>query len=474
MTSLRRRILTSFALIQCAGALIATCLVVEHERRQAYRALDATLGEQAAAVRALLEAPEGVRTTIRFHKEFLTLPAGDRYLIIGPQNNVLGGSQGWYPGMEFSDASRSTADIEVMGRSYRALVLRHLAVVEPETNPSGPSPSVTIVYATLTEPVEKHIRRVQIDAVEACLVLLIVGAFLSSWALDVGLKPLLDLAHDAECIDVGHWTLPRLAASQRFVELKPLADALQGLVSRLSGAFERERQFFGDAAHELKSSVAIVRSTLQFALQSSRSTLEYEEELQNALHDTSRVQDLVRRMLDLARIESLRTAVEATEQDRSEAYSVCQRVVDSFTPLAVKAGVLIHFIPEQYDAWVAMKEEDLFNVLVNLIENSLAHVECGDVISIRIRYSAGDAELLVADTGCGIAEDARPHIFDRFYRGDRSRSRDTGGVGLGLSIVKALILRAGGTIEFAPGGQGGSIFRISLPLAHAPSIYPDV
>jgi signal transduction histidine kinase len=312
-TSIRARLLASVAAIQIVGAGVATYLVVEHERHQSYNAFDANLGEEAAVVRSLVEAPEEGDDSIVFHREFMALPKGDRFFIADSTGRKIDGSDGWPDINPLPREPRSVVNVQVAGTQYRALVLQKLPVVDPDSQPTPASPTLTLIYAAPTAPVEEHIRRVELQSIAACLALLAVSTLVSAWALTRGLRPLRDLASGAEQIDVGRWTLPELEESKRFSELKPLANALSDLVDRLHAAFDRERQFFGDAAHEMKSSVAIVRSTLQFALQTDRSAADYRVELQDALEDTGRLQDLVASMLDLARIESI-TRVSSTRK----------------------------------------------------------------------------------------------------------------------------------------------------------------
>ena len=462
-TSIRARLLASVAAIQIVGAGVATYLVVEHERHQSYNAFDANLGEEAAVVRSLVEAPEEGDDSIVFHREFMALPKGDRFFIADSTGRKIDGSDGWPDINPLPREPRSVVNVQVAGTQYRALVLQKLPVVDPDSQPTPASPTLTLIYAAPTAPVEEHIRRVELQSIAACLALLAVSTFVSAWALTRGLRPLRDLASGAEQIDVGRWTLPELEESKRFSELKPLANALSDLVDRLHAAFDRERQFFGDAAHEMKSSVAIVRSTLQFALQTDRSAADYRVELQDALEDTERLQDLVASMLDLARIESITRVSSNAEAPATEVHAEAQRAVDRLRPLATQKNIQIEINADRQEAWVRMSEEDLLTVLSNLVENAILYSDPGKRVIIRIRTDSGLCNLSVSDEGCGITQSALPHIFDRFYRGDASRSRATGGVGLGLSIAKALVLRVNGTISVQSEQGKGSVFSIVLP-----------
>ena len=464
MTSIRARLLASIAAIQIAGAGMATYLVVQHERHQSYIVFDANLGEQAAEVRSLVEAPDDPSDAMIFHDEFLALRKGDRFLVRDGHGKRIGGSDDWLPAGPLPQEMHSVVPMRIGETEYRALILQKLPVVDTERQPAPASPTITLIYAAPVAPVETHIRHVEIQAIEACLALLAAAMLVSAWALTRGLRPLRDLASDAERIDVDRWTLPQLDASRQYSELKPLADSLAELVDRLHAAFDRERQFFGDAAHEMKSSVAIVRSTLQFALQTDRNAADYRRELQDALADTARLQALVANMLDLARIESIARVDSVRDSVETEVHAEVQRVIDRMRPLSIQKGVRLEIDADQQEAWVRMSAEDLLTVLSNLVENAIQYSDAGTHVAIAIRAANGLCQITVSDQGCGIAASALPHIFDRFYRGDASRSRATGGFGLGLSIAKALILRANGTISVQSEPGDGTSFTITLPM----------
>lgn len=461
--SIRARLLASIAAIQIIGAGVATYLVVEHERHQSYVAFDASLGEQAAVLRSLVEAPEEANDAIIFHKEFMALPKDDRFLLTDAKGEKIDGSEGWQVPRPLPLEPRSVVSLQVGGIQYRALLLQKLPVVDPEAEPTPSSPTLNLLYAAPTAPVEAHIDRVKIQSIMACLALLAASTAISAWALTRGLRPLRNLTTGAERIDVGQWKLSELDESRRFSELKPLAEALAGLVDRLHAAFDRERQFFGDAAHEMKSSVAIVRSTLQFALQTKRSAADYRMELQDALVDTERLQDLVAGMLDLARIESIASVSACSEPSATEVHADVQRAIDRLRPLAVERNIRVEMDSDLKEAWVRMPEEDLLTVLSNLVENAILYSDRGKTVSITVRAGTDGCQISVSDQGCGVSQSALPHIFERFYRCDSSRARATGGIGLGLSIAKALVVRARGSISVQSEQGKGSAFAVVLP-----------
>jgi len=461
-SSIRARLLLGVTAVQLMVVATAIYLVVAHERSQSYITFDANLGEKAAVLHSLVEAPEEDADTFLFHKEFMTVHPDALYYIVDSKGRKIAGSPGWGGPQALPSSSRSIIEITLGRVRFRGIALQRFPLVEREFRGAS-SPTLTLLYAAPIAPVEAHIHSVEMQSIGAGLALLIVLTIVSGWAVTQGLSPLRQLASSAASIDVGRWTLAEVESSRRVSELAPVATALISLVGRLREAFERERQFFGDAAHEMKSSIAIVRSTLQLALQAKRTALEYRRGLEEALEDTGRLQDLVTSMLDLARIERSPSNEVYAEESTTEANSQAHRVIRRFNPLAEQKGVRIALETAPEEAWVRMSDNDLLTVLSNLVENAIHYSSAGQQITIRVRSGAGICTVSVIDEGCGISEAALPHVFDRFYRSDDSRSRATGGTGLGLSITRALVRRADGSISVVSDYGHGSVFSIVLP-----------
>lgn len=138
-------------------------------------------------------------------------------------------------------------------------------------------------------------------------------------------------------------------------------------------------------------------------------------------------------------------------------------MIDRLRPLDLRRNIRVEIDADRQEAWVGMSEEDLLTVLSNLVENAILYSDRGKQVTIGIRTDSGCCSISVGDEGCGIAPAALQYIFDRFYRGDASRSRATGGVGLGLSIAKALVHRANESISVQSEPGEGSLFTILLP-----------
>jgi len=231
----------------------------------------------------------------------------------------------------------------------------------------------------------------------------------------------------------------------RLRELQPLANALTTMVGRLRVAFETEHQFISDAAHELKTAVAVVRSTVQVLGIRLRSAEEYQSGLEQVLADNERVEELISRMLTLARFEE-RSGSPPEPIDLSQHVKAAAEKLGTY---AETRGVQIRSSFEQ-GVQVRLPPEGAEILASNLILNAIQHSPKGSevIVSVRLRgIGHRQAWLVVQDFGSGIAPENLTKIFDRFYREDPSRSRETGGFGLGLAICKSIVEAADGEIR---------------------------
>jgi signal transduction histidine kinase len=253
------------------------------------------------------------------------------------------------------------------------------------------------------------------------------------------------------------------SAAMRLRELQPLADALTTMVGRLRAAFETEHQFISDAAHELKTAVAVVRSTVQVLSMKPRSTDEYQNGLDQVLADNMRVEELISRMLTLARFEERSSSLpEPIDLSRH-----VEAAAEKLGTYAEERGVLIRSSFEQRVP-VRLRPEGAEILASNLILNAIQHSPKGSevIVSVRLRGSGHrQAWLVVQDFGSGIAPENLTKIFDRFYREDPSRSRETGGFGLGLAICKSIVEAAGAEIRVQSVLNQGTVVTVSFGLA---------
>jgi heavy metal sensor kinase len=265
------------------------------------------------------------------------------------------------------------------------------------------------------------------------------------------------LAADIDAGDLG----ARLHLDLPDDELGRLACTFDAMLARIDDAFERQRRFTGDAAHELRTPLSLMRSQVDLALARPRSAAAYREALQGFDGDLVRMTTLVGTLLTLARSDAGQLALERAPFDLAE---TLQLVHEQYAPLTAEAGVAL--CVESTPSPLIADQDLLLQLLVNLIDNALAHTSAGGTIILGCRPRDGHVQLWIADTGEGIATEHQARIFDRFYRVDAGRTRARGGTGLGLAICKAIAEAHGGTIGLT--SQVGSGTRVEVVIPKAP------
>ena len=272
------------------------------------------------------------------------------------------------------------------------------------------------------------------------------------------LLPVDEMATEARSITADRLT-HRLPVSNPYDELGRLAIVFNETFSRLERSFEQLRRFTADASHELRTPLTAIRSVGEVGLREERDPKAYREVIGSMLEEADRLTRLVDSLLVLARADSGHVKLAREEVDLGE---VAREATSYLGPLAEERHQ--ELIVETDGRVLAFVDRlVLRQALVNLVDNAIKYSPDGAPIRMRaIRTGAGPA-LEVVDTGPGIAHEHRQRVFDRFYRVDKARSRDLGGVGLGLSLARWAVEVHGGTIELESEVGRGSLFRIVLP-----------
>jgi two-component system OmpR family sensor kinase len=341
--------------------------------------------------------------------------------------------------------------------------LENLPVLDREPDQNS-NDVLTVSYASPTDEMRREVLLAGIFTAAGSTLLLLMSVALAVWGLRRGLRPLADLAAGAATVSASNWELSPSPAALNTTELVPLTQAMTAMLEGLHGAFTQQREFVANAAHELKTPVAILKSTLQSLLQRPRMAEEYRAGLAQALEDMERLEKLLHLMLRLARAEQWSSGGAHRDLAVVDVAATCQGALEMLEPLARERGVGIDFdsngaMPMQAEA------DDLRLVWSNLLENALRFSPPGSRVRLRAHRNGDHGRVEVEDRGPGIPSAELPRIFERFYRGDSSRARETGGYGLGLAISKALIEAYEGSItaESLP-GQGTRLVVI-VPLA---------
>jgi signal transduction histidine kinase len=435
-------------------------------RRHLQAALDADLQARAMSIAALVRYAEDGSHNLVFEKSLVPPPldlSHPDFYEIRKDATVLARSSNWPVDLTF-DNSRLKAYRSLMssGLPYRALYLKEVPILDREEAAPSSSDTLTVVYAEPILELRKQVLAAGVYIALATLILLGTTVLLALWGIRRGLLPLQLLAAEAAQISSQNW---ELRVPQDFIpveELKPLTDAMATMLDRLRQSFLQQREFLGNAAHELKTPVAILKSTLQSLLQKPRTAPEYQAGLGQALEDMERLEKLLHWMLRLARAEQWAQGALQRDLEEIEISNTCEEAIAGLRGLARSRNINLELQAESSLVCKA-DPEDLELVWVNLLENAIRYSPAGATVDIRISRNNGRGTVVVEDQGAGIPEKDLPRIFERFRRADASRTRETGGFGLGLAIAKALVEAYGGTItpESTPGR--GTRMTVTLP-----------
>ena len=469
--SLTRRIIATVVTCQLVLAVGLTLVAVIYARSELMRAFDTSLEGKAMSALALIQFTDVKPHILTFDASLLPPPSDpahqDQYEILSQDGHLIARSEGWSAvPAEVSQWGRRHADFNLAGAPYRALSLRNVQIFDKEITEGGevaPQARVSLVYASSLA--ENRLRLVQLAALvgaTSILLLLLTSAF-AVWSVRHGLAPLHELAAQANTLSVHNWNFSAPPGDSIATELAPFVYAIEAVLARLRESFRQQRDFTNDAAHELKTSVAIVKSTLQSLLHRPRTQQEYESELEGLLGDCGRLEDLLGRMLRLARLEQLAEDGVKPNLATTELTSTCESAISRIGKVAQARNISLEF--QSTDAvYMRADPEDLELIWLNLLENAVQYSPEDSTVTMQVRRNGGAmVEVSVTDAGPGIPPAELPHIFERFHRGDPSRARSTGGFGLGLAICKALVGAYNGTIEAINLPGQGTQMRVQLP-----------
>jgi two-component system OmpR family sensor kinase len=254
--------------------------------------------------------------------------------------------------------------------------------------------------------------------------------------------------------------IPDAAADK---ELRSVTTVLNQMLARLQNAFAAQQRFISDAAHELRSPLSNLRGALEVSLRRPRSAEEYRETLEDSLREVERMTRLAHDLLLLSRAEA--GALGSVEtRETCDLGSLAEDAVAAHLAGAGQRGVRID-VSAPVSTPVRGDADQLREVIDNLLDNAVRYAPSGSSVQVRVQANAASAEIEVRDAGPGISATDQLHIFERFYRADRSRARDSGGTGLGLSIAKAIIAAHNGEIWVDSELGRGAAFHFRLPLA---------
>lgn len=288
----------------------------------------------------------------------------------------------------------------------------------------------------------------------------IVSAAIAYFVSGQALKPLRKLSQQAEKIDQDSISDIRLN-EDTVKEFRQLSVSVNLMLDRLSESFATQRQFSGNAAHELRTPLAIMQTKLElFAAEHKNLEDDTAELVRSQAEQLDRLSRLVHTLLEMSNLSS------APRSERIELAPLVEEIITDLTPLASQNDITM----EQDCDNVVITGSDalIYRLVFNLIENAVKYNRRGGSVSVSVHKENSDVVVRVSDTGCGIPEEYRESIFQPFFRVDKSRSRQMGGVGLGLALVHEIAVLHGGSVRAEPGNKVGTVFIVTLPAGDDP------
>ncbi|OQW31404.1 MAG: hypothetical protein A4E20_03720 [Nitrospira sp. SG-bin2] len=289
---------------------------------------------------------------------------------------------------------------------------------------------------------------------------LVVAWIGSVWLAKKVLAPIETLCARAETMseaDLGK----RLAVDSPYQEFRRLTQAVNSVLDQFQRNSEVQRNFCEIAAHEMKTPLTILQGNLEVALMKARTTAEYRDALINNLEQVGRLIALTRPLLTLAKFTSSKPPIHLAPLALEP---LIQEIVDELTLLADDYRITLMFESQPVPS-ILGDAQWLKQALINLLDNALRYTPPGGFVTVRLHRAGEWVDVAVEDTGHGIESENIPHLFERFYRTDWARAKDSAGTGLGLPIVKEIAEAHGGTISVASQIHKGSIFTLRLPVS---------
>jgi heavy metal sensor kinase len=285
----------------------------------------------------------------------------------------------------------------------------------------------------------------------------IAGGYWLTWR---ALKPVGAITRSAERITSRNLS-ERLPEMRTGDDLERLSVALNRMIVRLEESFLYVSRFTADASHELRTPLTILRGELEAAAGQPQVAPELRETIGSALEETERLSRIVESLMAISRLDAGEARMEREILDLAE---LAVSTTEQMRLLAEDKNVALRCESEERVS-VEGDRARLKQVVVNLVDNAIKYTPADGLVGVKVGASNGRAVLEVNDNGVGIPAEALSHIFERFYRVDKARSRQMGGAGLGLSIIKAIVTAHGGQVRVESVEGKGSRFLVELPIA---------
>lgn len=292
--------------------------------------------------------------------------------------------------------------------------------------------------------------------------LLAAASFAGYWMSRKALAPVDQITRAAQEITVQNLSA-RVNVPDSEDELHRLATTFNAMLERIERSLKRITQFTADASHELRTPVSIMRTRTELALRKVRTQAEYQQIIAQLNEELVQLSELVERLMLLARTDT--AAVDMLRRTRVDLTRTTREALSQIEPLMEKRQLELKVtIPDEH-IWCIGDPQFLHRLFVILLDNAVKYTPATGKIVVCLSSTKDQATFIVTDTGIGIAPADLSHIFERFYRADKARSRESGGAGLGLAIGRWIAEAHGGTISAQSALGKGSEFKVSLPLS---------
>jgi two-component system, OmpR family, heavy metal sensor histidine kinase CusS len=319
--------------------------------------------------------------------------------------------------------------------------------------------SYEIHAAVPTEPFDQALDHFRLLEKEILPLLVLFASLLGYWLSGRSLAPVNRIIRTAELIGAQNLSR-RLDVPRAHDELRRLTETLNAMLARIEASFKRITQFTADASHDLRTPVAVIRSTAEIILRRPRADREYRAALQRILETSVDTSELLENLLTLARADAGAAGMEMHTLDLA---SHVHKAQERAAMLAIEKTLDVTAKTPAAPVWVKADAIAIDRLLLILLDNAVKYTPRGGYCEISLSQLEGTAQITVRDSGIGIAESDLANIFDRFYRADRVRTRNNGGAGLGLAIARWITEMHGGTIAAESQIGVGSTFRVRLP-----------
>ena len=290
------------------------------------------------------------------------------------------------------------------------------------------------------------------------LAVTVLGGAVAYFVSGSALKPLKRFTAKAERVQLQSLTEITLSEDEA-MEFSRLSRAVNQMLLRLKQAFDAQQQFVGNAAHELRTPLALMQARLDLYMSTDHgdSCPETAETIAMMREQTERLSRMVRTLLDMSELKAV------PRNDRIQLAPMIEEVLADLSPLAEKSGVTLSQSGE--DLWITGSDVLVYRAIFNLVENGVKYNRPGGSVCAAVSRRGEEAMIEIKDTGCGIPEDFRESVFQPFFRVDKSRSREKGGVGLGLSLVWEIAHLHGGDVRVRESGKTGTVIELTLPAS---------